>query len=118
MLRELTEIFAQLPEMKIGKGTYKPMFRYGTQSRLAADLSLGRKQSKITYPLIYLEMPFEESEDVELRFILATMNIRTEMTNEARLFWTYDAVLAPLRNNMIKALLRSGIFRRNDTTPL
>jgi len=117
MLRKLTEIFDQLPAMKIGKGEYKPIFRYGTQTRLADDLSLGRKVSKITYPLIYLEMPFEEEEDVSLRFILATMNNRTEMTNEARLFWTYDAVLAPLRDNMVKALLRSGVFKRTDNTP-
>jgi len=118
MFRKLEQIFNQLPPITIGGKDYKPMFRYGTEERLAADLSLRRKRPDIIkYPLIYLETPIVISDEVELRFILATINKRTDMTNSDRLNWTYDPVLYPLRDNVIKSLLRSGLFKRTPETP-
>ena len=117
MLRKLVEIFDQLPIMTIAGKDYKPMFRFGTKERLVADLSLRRKKGRVTYPLVYLETPFEQNEEVKLKFVIATMNKRTDMLNEERLQWTYDEILSPLRAQVYKALLRSGVFKRTEKTP-
>ncbi len=117
MFRELEQIFDQLPVMTIGGKDYKPIFRFGTEEQLSADLSLKRKSGERYYPLIYLETPIEEDSDVDLKFILATLNKRTDMRNKDRLKWTFEDVLEPLMNNVSHALLRSGIFRRNLETP-
>ena len=117
MLLQLTQIFDQLPEMKIGQKPYKPIFRFGTREQLAEDLSLKRKTGEKYYPLVYLETPFNAQENVTLRFILATLNLRTDMRNKDRLRYTFEQVLEPLRDNVLHALLRSGIFRRTFDTP-
>ena len=102
--------------MTIGGKDYKPVFRFGTAEQLAADLSLKRKTGERYYPLIYLETPLEEDGDQEFKFILATLNSRVDMRNNDRLKWTFEEVLEPLAKNMNKALLRSGVFRRNERT--
>jgi hypothetical protein len=118
MFKILKDIFDQLPVMTIGGKDYKPVFDFGTREQLVANLSLRRKIGDRYYPLIYLETPIEEDEAMDFRFILATMNKRVDMRNTDRLKWTFDDVLNPLKDNMVKALLRSGVFRRNANTPL
>ncbi|MEN8122411.1 MAG: hypothetical protein ABFS35_18850 [Bacteroidota bacterium] len=103
--------------MTINGKEYKPVFDFGTKEQLVANLSLRRKAGERYYPLIYLETPIEESRNVELRLILATMNKRTDMRNVDRLKWTFEDTLEPLRDNVVHALIRSGIFRRNEDTP-
>lgn len=117
MLEQLDQIFAQIPPLVVGGKEYSPIFRYGTESQLAEDLSLKRKTGERYYPLIYLETPFTSSEFVSLRFILATLNKRTDMRNKDRMNWTFGQVLEPLREYIYHALLRSGIFYRTVDTP-
>lgn len=117
MFRILKQIFEQLPLMTIGGKDYKPVFDFGTQEQLSANLSLRRKTGDSYYPLIYLETPVKEDENMDFKFILATMNKKTDMRNEDRLKWTFEDTLEPLKNNVEKALLRSGVFRRNEDTP-
>lgn len=117
MLGKLDEIISQIPYIDIGGKKYKPIFRYGTKGQLAEDLSLQRKTGEKYYPLIYLETPFSQDAIVTLRFILATLNIRTDMRNKDRLDLTFNQVLLPLKNNLYHALLRSGVFYRTPNTP-
>jgi len=97
MFRELEEIINQIPPLLINGKEYTPIFRYGTRAQLAEDLSLKRKTGEKYYPLIYLETPFAMGENVELRFILATLNKRTDMRNKDRVKWTFEDTLEPLR---------------------
>lgn len=117
MLRQLIDIFDQLPPIDINGSLYKPIFRFGTRGQLAEDLSLKRKTGERYYPLVYLETPFVSDEIVTLRLILATLNRRVEMRNYDRLKYTFEDVLEPLRDNVIHALLRSGVFRKTTETP-
>lgn len=117
MLKKLSTIFDQLPPMTINGEDFQPIFRYGTRFQLAEDLSLHRKKGEKYYPLIFLETPIEESEIVDLRFILATLNLRTEMRNKDRMTVTFDEVLKPLRKQVETALVRSKVFKRTIGTP-
>lgn len=117
MFNKLEEIMEQLPPIVIDSKEYKPLFRYGTRSQLTADLSLTRKAGERYYPLVFLETPFEITEEVDLRFILATANGKTDMRNKDRIDLTFGQVLEPLRDNLYHALLRSGIFKRTPATP-
>ena len=117
MLTQLNEIMTQLPSVVIEGKSYKPEFRYGTRLQLTEDLSLYRKKGERYYPLVYLETPINGSEIVEFRFILATLNIRSDMRNKDRVGLTFTKVLEPLRKNLVKALLRSGVFKRVAATP-
>lgn len=117
MFRVLKEIFDQLPVMTINGKDYKPVFDFGTQEQLSANLSLRRKSGERYYPLIYLETPLKEDSNMDFRFILATINRKVDMRNVDRLKWSFEDTLEPLLYYVNHALKQSGVFRRNKDTP-
>lgn len=108
--QKLRQVFDQLPVMNINGKDYKPTFEVGTQEQLTAFLSVVRKSGTPYYPLIWLEYPMAEGSILEMNFILATLNSRTDMGNWDRLDVTFASTLEPLLDNVIIALKTSGIL--------
>ena len=111
MIRELKQVFDQLPVQTINGKDYKPVFRAGTEDDLRKFLKVKRKTGERYYPLVWLETPLDETQETELRIILATLNRKTDMGNFDRLDWTFEATLDPLFKNVMKALKRSRVFK-------
>ena len=110
IFKKLREAMDQLPTMTINGKDYKPRFEVGTKEQLTAFLSVTRKAGERIYPLIWLETQMEEGSVVELNFVLATINSRTDMGNWDRLDLTFGTTLEPLLDNLIIALKQSGIL--------
>ena len=99
----LREIFAFLPEIR----DYKPVFKAGDHKELLAFFQ--ESQGKTNYPLIWLDMPYEEShinrkrvEINDLNLILA-VETNSEMRYSERLETTFAKVLMPLLDSVLDA---------------
>lgn len=111
IFKRLKEAFDQLPIQTINGKDYKPVFHFGTLDDLTARLSATRKAGERHYPLIWLNTPVEEASEVNLEFVIATLNRRTDMGNWDRLDWTFDTTLEPLFDNIMTALKGSRTFK-------
>jgi len=104
----LREIFAFLPDITGADGNpYTPLFKAGDQKELLAFFS--QSQGNTNYPLIWLDMPFEEKhinrrrvEITGLTLILA-VETNSEMLYSERLETTFTNTLFPLLDSVLDA---------------
>jgi hypothetical protein len=112
IFRKLKQVFDQLPALDVNGKSYTPYFDFGTEYDLKKRLTAYRQSTTTRiYPLIWLVTPVEEATEMEVKFILATINKRTDMGNWDRLTYTFEATLEPLLNNLIKSLKQSRAFK-------
>lgn len=111
IFRKFQTVFEQLPTQTINGKDYDPVFRFGTEDDLTAFLSVKRKSGERHYPLIWLVTPQEEAYEIECHFVLATLNMRTDMGNFDRLTHTFESTLEPLLDNVISAIKQSRAFK-------
>ena len=111
IFRKFQTVFEQLPIQTINGKEYTPVFRFGTEDDLNNFLSVARKSGNPYYPLIWLVTPQEEAHEITCHFVLATLNLRTDMGNFDRLDYTFAATLEPLLDNVISAIKQSRAFK-------
>lgn len=108
----LCDCFLQLPEIQ----GFKPQYESGNDYHLNKYLVAMGEAGKEPYPLIYQvsnsdnqdEKANQTSTDIVL--ILATRVTQTEYLNSSRLATSFQDVLYPLLENIIKVFNRAGIF--------
>ena len=97
----IKEIFDYLPTIN----TYKPVFKAGDQKELLAFFQ--QSQSNTNYPLIWLDMPYEEKHDSRKRVRIDSINLilavqtNSEMLFSERLDTTFNNVLFPLLDSIL-----------------
>lgn len=112
--KRFTEVFIQLPEID----GFKPVYKWGNEMHLLAQLKAFTKAKQSPYPLIYqLTDGIEEDHNAhqtemntEVVFVIACQNLKTELLNENRWAMSYENILFPMVLNIEKALQRAGIF--------
>ena len=111
MFRKLETIFNQLHLLTVNSKEYKPIFRFGTEDDLQKYLKVKRRTGERYYPLIWLETPTVEAGELDLNFVIATLNMRTDMGNFDRLTYTMEPTLDPLFTNIVTAIKGSRVFK-------
>jgi len=111
--QRLSDVFDQLPAID----GFKPVYKWGNEYHLLAQLKAFADSKKTPYPLIYQTSnqshQFEQGGEectTRLRLVLACQNTMTELLNENRWAMSYRNILFPLAQNIIKAFNRAGIF--------
>ncbi len=111
----LKELFNTLPDITVGQNSYPVSFDFGSHKDLLRFMNSQRKfQGGVSYPLIWLETPFERDilRDGKinlsgLTLILATLS-DSEQSNSTRLEVAFKTTLIPLSELVIEALKKSG----------
>ena len=124
----LKELFATLPPITVGQNSYPVSFDFGSHKDLLRFMNSERKfQGGVSYPLIWLETPFEREvlRDGKivlngLTLVLATLS-NSEQSNTERLELAFKTTLIPLQELLLESLLKSGFTqiindgKRNET---
>ena len=99
----LREIFAFLPTIK----GFQPVFKQGDHKELIAFFQ--ESQGNTNYPLIWLDMPYEEEHLNRKRVKVNSLNLilavqtNSEMRYSERLETTFATVLMPLLDSVLDA---------------
>ena len=113
----LRDLFLALPSVGYGSVDYNPIFSFGNEDYLFRFLET--KKNKRTYPLIWLETPITSSGykrvDAPITLILAT-NSSASLSNSDRLEKTIKPLLAPLVDNCIEGLHKSGFTTLDESS--
>ena len=116
----LKEIFDQLPNITVGENSFKPTFSYGDDKDLNLYIRTTLKGKSI-YPLIWLVYPSSEEHNYtstklksDIKLILAVKNKDTSLLNEQRYNTTFDRILLPLLENVLKAFKGTKIAAINE----
>jgi len=114
----LKAIFDYLPAHVVGVDSFKPVFKSGDQKELLAFFK--QSTQKTNYPLIWLDMPYEENHrnrnrvDVDSLSLILAVETNSEMLNAERLSSTYKPVLYPLLDNVIDVFTVANILTFNQ----
>ena len=111
----LRELFATLPAITVGQSSYPVTFDFGSHRDLLRFMNSERKfQGGVSYPLIWLETPFEREvmrngqvNISNLTLVLATLS-DSEQSNTERLEVAFKTTLIPLSQLVLESLLKSG----------
>ena len=111
----LRELFATLPAITVGQSSYAVSFDFGSHKDLLRFMNSERKfKGGVSYPLIWLETPFERDimrdDKINLNgltLILATLS-DAEQSNTTRLELAFKTTLIPLSQLVLESLLKSG----------
>ena len=101
----IMDLFKHLPALSSRGGVYNPVFDYGTEDQMIRFLKI-RELKQSRYPLIWMETPIRTKgkEYVTVNnfsLILATKS-NPENTNEERQFVSFESLLNPLVENVLK----------------
>lgn len=112
----IRDIVAGMPALRINRDfAQKPSFHWGDEIELNRYI---KQKQEAAYPLIWLLPSDDEfknkgtkfqSLEKECSFILATREVRKELFNHERYVRSYDVVLNPLQDWLIKGLTQSNI---------
>lgn len=113
---KLAPLFKTLPPITSKGKEFKVLYKFGTKEDLLKYLNKNAKDGGKQYPLIWLETPIVATGNSyrvksSLKFIIATLNVKSEMDNSQRLEITFKRTLYPLLENVIKAFKKSGFTR-------
>ena len=111
----LKELFATLPKITVGQSSYPVNFDFGSHKDLLRFMNSQRKfQGGVSYPLIWLETPFERDVMRDghinlsgLTLILATLS-DSEQSNTTRLELAFKTTLIPLSKLVLESLRKGG----------
>jgi len=111
----LKELFNTLPDITVGQNSYPVSFDFGSHKDLLRYMNSEQKfQGGVSYPLIWLETPFDrevkrngEVNISGLTLILATLS-DSEQSNSTRLEVAFKTTLIPLSELVLEALRKSG----------
>jgi len=115
----LTEIFAQFPQMA-GADTnlYKPVFKAGDQKELLAFFA--QSQGNSNYPLIWLDMPYEEQHfnrkrvKIDRMILILAVETNSQMLFSERLDTTFKNVLYPLLDRVLDVFTVANTITYNS----
>tara|TARA_R110002020_G_scaffold453632_1_gene668616 strand:- start:12623 stop:13132 length:510 start_codon:yes stop_codon:yes gene_type:complete len=110
----IRSIVSQIPEVQIRDNlSLNPVFHWGDEKELNRFIELKKENS---YPLIWLLPSRDEFEGSrfqhlikECSFIVATRETRTDLFNDQRYIRSFDLVLNPLVEYLVKGLTSSNI---------
>ena len=111
----LKELFATLPDITVGQNSYPVSFDFGSHRDLLRFMNSQRKaQQAVSYPLIWLETPFDRDVMRDgkinlsgLTLILATLS-DSEQSNLTWLELAFKTTLIPLSQLVLESLRKSG----------
>ena len=118
----IRDIIATFPSIQINRNLLlKAKFHWGDEKELNRYIQLKKDN---TYPLIWLLPTSDEYNDVgsnnqsvikDCSFVIATRETRTELFNDQRYVKTFEVVLNPLTDYLVKGLTESNITERVGT---
>lgn len=117
----LKELFQTLPNVTdIDSVGHKPKFDFGTEEDLFVFINDNDDAGTNTYPLVWVQTPFttdgkEPRLNCKLKLIIA-VNSNSTLTNTERLEISFETILVPLLENIIRAFNRCGfiVMRNRD----
>lgn len=115
--KRLNDAFSQLPPI----GGFKPVYKWGNEMHLLKQLKAYSDANESPYPLIYQTSinsdyygAFSQECETRLRLIISTRNTQTELLNENRWAMSYETVLFPMVQNIVKLFKQAQIFVWNS----
>ena len=116
---QLIELFDTLPEVVDSNGTsFKVNYDFGTETDKNRFLQSKIEEGVPFYPLVWLITPIEtigddRASETTLTLLIATLT-KGEVSNRIRVEKTFVATINPVKDNVIKALERSGFTKVSD----